>query len=115
MSLTTDDVNAVRAQWEEWVPDGFRLDIEVLVDDVVTEVRHGSGELMARLKSDSPLIQVEVFRREPWMPGEEREVRVFSDRIPCDGAMLRASVAVLARTIASHQENSSDEGEGGDA
>jgi hypothetical protein len=92
VALTTDDVNAVVAQWEEWTADaGFALSIEVR-DDCPDAVMVGEDAigLGARLPS-SLYCQVQIRRG---------EVLVFDERLPYDREALQASVSVLARTIA---------------
>lgn len=91
MALTTDDLNAVVAQWEEWTTDaGFRLSIEVRSESVSARIVK-QPMLGARVVNDNLYCLVEVHRG---------EVRVFSERVPHDAGMLRASVTVLARSIA---------------
>lgn len=98
MALSTQDLGEIRAQWEEWVPDGFRLDIEVKGAGVMAEVVD-SYEVMARLTSQL-YCQVEV-----WTTLRDDRPRrcLFSERVPHDAGALRASVTVLARTIAERQ------------
>jgi hypothetical protein len=92
VALSTDDLNAVRAQWEEWVPDGYRLDIQV-----APSVGLLNGDVLG-VRVQSPLYcQVEIYA-EP-----DLAEPIFSQRCPYDHDALRASVTVLARTIAQHQ------------
>lgn len=91
MALTTDDVNAVVALWEEWTADrGFRLSIEVKEKAPAAEIRYGSGGLAAHIQPTLCCL-VEIHKGERC---------VFSERVPHDRAALQASVTVLARTIA---------------
>jgi hypothetical protein len=100
VALSTDDLNAVRAQWEEWVPDGYRLDIEVKAGPTEMQTFHSRDGHMAVRAQHSLYCQVEVLTYDgPWAPYRI----VFSERVPHDAAALRASVTVLARTIAQHQ------------
>ncbi len=108
MALSTSDVEAVRAQWEEWTVDsGFELSIEVCTEEPSTAVIVEREEIKAapifgaRI-TGSLYCQVTVRR------GEEV---VFSERVPCDAGMLRASVTVLARTIATRWAPSDDRGD----
>lgn len=93
MALTTDDVNAVVAQWEEWTPDaGFALSIEVrdagpLPELLDTDV---GAKLGARVAS-SLYCQVQIRRG---------DALVFDEPVPYDAAALHASVTTLARYIA---------------
>lgn len=91
MGLTTSDVNAVRAQWEEWTADaGFELSIEVKDDPQPLAMDVSALDLGARATSQL-YVQVQIRRG---------EVVVFDERVPYDARMLRASVSVLAKTIA---------------
>ncbi len=90
MALSTQDVEAVRALWEEWTVDsGFVLSIEV--KDGCREGELVEAPALGVRVTSALYCQVTVRR------GEEV---VFSERVPCDAGMLRASVTVLARTIA---------------
>jgi hypothetical protein len=92
VGLTTEDVNGALAQWDEWVTDpDFRLSIEVR--EGVAAIDLSQPGLNARVTT-SLFCEVTVRRG---------DVAVFNDRIPHSAEALRASVAVLARTIASHQ------------
>jgi hypothetical protein len=118
--LTIEDVNAVVAQWEEWTADaGFSLSIEVKDGGAAAEMVESTGGVAARLQS-SPYVQIQVRGEPPVFsersqssPYVEIQIRggahlVFSQRIPHDGAMLRASVTTLARYIASLRESDDD-------
>lgn len=93
MGLSTDELNAIRAQWEEWAPDEFRLDIEVcgIVDKMAFVLSDDSNAVNARARAEALHCRVRIWH------GEEL---VFSERTPHDAALLRASVTTLARTIA---------------
>lgn len=76
--------------WGEWTTGkGFDLAIDVQIDDVRREMI--PGEPMALVSSDSRYVQIRITRG---------KTLVFDERCPHDGQALRASVAVLARTIA---------------
>jgi len=95
VALTTDELNAVVAQWEEWTADaGFRLEIRVRSDDRPPVFLEGQQRLGARV-AGSLFCQVTIYRR---------DVLVFDERVPYDAGMLRASVTTLARYIASQPE-----------
>lgn len=109
MSLSTDELNAIRAQWEEWAPDGFRLDVEVRSNEPVTTIVQAmpgaipvvSPGVYVRLQS--PLYcQVRIWSGpQRWTDGSRGQTLVFSERVPHDAGMLRASVTTLARYLAS--------------
>ena len=91
MALSTDDVQAIEAEWEKWIAGaGFRLSIEVKRDIHSELVQNDPpGSIGARLMYRF-YCQVQVWR------GDDL---VFSERVPDDAALLRASVAVLAAAI----------------
>jgi hypothetical protein len=93
VALSTDDVNAVMAEWEKWTADaGFRLSIEVKSDELDEQIVMGDppGSIGARVVSRL-YCQVQVWRD---------DALVFDERVPHDAAVLRASVTVLVRAIA---------------
>jgi hypothetical protein len=93
VALSTEDVDAAVAQWQEWTTDDeFSLLIEVKVDDVSAKL--GTGGLVAHVQSESRYLQVQIYRG---------GAVFFSERCPYDAEALKASIAVLARTIAAHQ------------
>ena len=62
-----------------------------------------SSVSMARLSSDSRYCRVEIHKRlDPPYCGATESL-VFSEAVPHDYAALRASVSVLARTIAGRE------------
>jgi hypothetical protein len=116
VSLTNDELNAVRALWEEWTAGkGFRLSIEVLIESVDAELVR-SRELMAHVKSDSRYCQVEIRKvterdrriARTYPAGVDPAIFaeiIFSERTPFDFVALRASVRALARRIADWDES----------
>lgn len=99
-SLTHEDLDAARALWQEWVGDGFDLTVIVV----------GEHE-PARMDPDRPLgaivtaglslrIVISMIPTATENGIDVSRAVIFDEACPYDGAALRASVAVLARTIA---------------
>lgn len=118
MPLTSDDLNAVRAQWEEWTAGwGFELSMEVKEDRARLKSLALAQSVGVRLRS-SIYIHVEIrkhkndsdarthaaYRHTPHPCPTGPGAVVFSERVPYDAQALRASVAVLSRAIAGHME-----------
>lgn len=108
MALTTADVDAVRAQWDEWVAEPFRLDLEVESAPPVVDLSFNVGDRMdVRVSAPDKRVRVRVWHQtidafDP--PRVEHETLVFDEPCPYDAEALRASVTVLARTIAARME-----------
>jgi hypothetical protein len=93
VALSTEQLDAIVAQWQEWVSDSaFELSIEVKADALngVWGVVM-SDQVMARMRTERLYCQVQI-RRDGQL--------AFDQRVPHDAAMLRASVTTLARYIA---------------
>lgn len=88
--LTREDLDAAQAQWEEWTS-GLGFDLTVMIvgehQDAVMDPDRPVGAIVKAGLSLHITIQTDG-------------TIVFSERCPYDGHALRASVAVLARTIA---------------
>lgn len=105
MSLTTEDINAVRAQWEEWVADPlFTLTMDVRAEQVGGSMIKSDG-LASRIQAPSRYVSVRIHKAE--LHGNRL---LFSQRVPHDARALRTEVQMLARAIAEHIEEQTDAG-----
>lgn len=97
MALSTGDLRAIVAEWEQSTGDSrFQLSIEVRHDPVAPELKTGDGQISARIAARLHY-QVQV-RRDGAL--------VFDERVPHKAEMLRACLAVLASAIAGPEQSS---------
>ena len=89
-ALTHEDLDHVRAQWEEWTS-GLGFDLDVVIIGEHRPAAMDPDRPLGAVVSATRTLQIKVWR------GKRL---VFDQPCPCDGEALRASIAVLSRTIA---------------